>query len=625
MSETYNIEEAAETNEVAFDDADAGADDDDDDDYQHEDNERASSGTRTGCCYRTCVRIGCRCCARFPETWPRTFALLMGVVFPLFLLIAVSCVFGYGLARLEAPGEVETNDAILETRAALAFMSSFVTNLTERLPHICLSVYFAQNGLGDEILNQTIISNSNLTLTSGNNTHGSGKGGYSENLQLEEAIDMVFVRQYVSRFVNLDEEGIAVPFNDVEVVNTTDLMVYMNGCGVEALDLVSQYSFSEAVDTSLIGADLSFNWMSCDGENSTGFKGFLDNFFAPNRNQTILRPGYQEQIVVDQWRQNQQELYRQYFDQYYNIDGKRRFEARWLALQNSFEQATGHLTCDMNWYAGAWFWFTIMTTIGYGNTAPVTDGARAMVFTLGFLSILLFAAVLTKAGSIVTVITGDAIDRLKLTKINVPWVATLFWGALYYLWMCAIASYTVWWKENTLGEEMSYRDAYWFSFVSTTTVGFGDFFLEHEVIRRRDLLSWPLLFLTGFVLLSSFLNKLSEWIMSWIPQGRPSLEENLENTDVPCFPKLEETFVLNKKEKRKEELMKSVLRQSKYLEVDRDSKLDDEKDEDESRDREFISESTPVEAKGVDGNPWKGAVTNSKEFVDEAQAPQDAA
>ena len=266
-----------------------------------------------------------------------------------------------------------------------------------------------------------------------------------------------------------------------------------------------------------------------------------------------------------------------------------------------------------------------MTTIGYGNTAPVTDGARAMVFTLGFLSMLLFAAVLAKAGSIVTVIADDAFDRLKLTKITVPWVATLIWGAMYYIWMCAIASYAVWWKEERLGEEMPFKDAYWFSFISTTTVGFGDFFLEHDVFRRRDLLTWPLLFLMGFVLLSSFLNKLSELIMSWFPQGRPSLEENLENTHVPCFPKLEKTFVLNKKKKRKEELMKSVLQQSKYLEVDFDSELDDEKDEDESRDREFISESTPVEAKGVDGNSWKGAVTHSKEVVDEEQAPQDAA
>ena len=266
-----------------------------------------------------------------------------------------------------------------------------------------------------------------------------------------------------------------------------------------------------------------------------------------------------------------------------------------------------------------------MTTIGYGNTAPTTDGARAMVFTLGFLSILLFAAVLAKAGSIVTVIADDAFDRLKLTKINVPWVATLFWGALYYIWMCAIASYTVWWKDHTLDEEMPYKDAYWFSFISTTTVGLGDFFLEHEVIRRRDLIVWPLLFLMGFVLLSSFLNKLSEVIMNWFPQGRPSLEENLENTDVPCFPKLDKKFVLGKKKKRKEELMRTALQQSTYLDVAYDSELDDEKDEMKNGDEEFVNESTPVETKGLDGNSWKGVVTHTHEVAGVEQAPQNAA
>lgn len=269
-----------------------------------------------------------------------------------------------------------------------------------------------------------------------------------------------------------------------------------------------------------------------------------------------------------------------------------------------------------------------MTTIGYGNTAPTTDGARAMVYTLGFLSILLFGAVSAKAGKIVTVIADDTFDRLKLTKINLPWVATLFWGALYYTWMCAIASYAVWWKEHTLDQEMIYKDAFWFSFISTTTVGFGDFFLEHEVIRRRDLIVWPLLFLMGFVLLASFLNKLSETIMKWFPQGRPSLEENLENTDVPCFPKLEHAFVLSKKKKRKETLMKSVRQQSRYLDIAHDSELDEEKEEMEmeSGDEAFVNESTPVEANGLDGSSWKGVVTHAHEVADaEEQAPQDAA
>ena len=41
--------------------------------------------------------------ARLPGNWPRTFALIFGVIIPLFLLILVSMFFGYGLAKIEAP------------------------------------------------------------------------------------------------------------------------------------------------------------------------------------------------------------------------------------------------------------------------------------------------------------------------------------------------------------------------------------------------------------------------------------------------------------------------------------------------------------------------------------------
>jgi hypothetical protein len=63
---------------------------------------------------------------------------------------------------------------------------------------------------------------------------------------------------------------------------------------------------------------------------------------------------------------------------------------------------------------------------------------------------------------------------------------------------------------NIFLADLSLKDGYWFSFISTTTVGLGDIFLEPEVIQARDLVTFPLLFLVGFVLLSSFLGKFSE-------------------------------------------------------------------------------------------------------------------
>ena len=104
-----------------------------------------------------------------------------------------------------------------------------------------------------------------------------------------------------------------------------------------------------------------------------------------------------------------------------------------------------------------------MTTVGYGNTAPTTEGGRAMIFTLGFFSVLLFAGILANAGSVVTAIIDDGIDRANLSYFNRPWASALFWGAMYYVWMVLIASYYQFWQEDRLEETIDYSDSYWFA------------------------------------------------------------------------------------------------------------------------------------------------------------------
>merc|ERR1711957_1139995 len=76
------------------------------------------------------------------------------------------------------------------------------------------------------------------------------------------------------------------------------------------------------------------------------------------------------------------------------LDGKKASELddtiMFEAALKELEEDDGHLNCRPSTLGGAIFWFTIMTTIGYGNTAPETQGGRALVFTFGLLSILLF-------------------------------------------------------------------------------------------------------------------------------------------------------------------------------------------------------------------------------------------
>ena len=66
----------------------------------------------------------------------------------------------------------------------------------------------------------------------------------------------------------------------------------------------------------------------------------------------------------------------------------------------------------------AWFWFTITTTIGYGNTAPVSVGGRALVYTAGFMCILIFVGIQSKCGHVVTSIVDDFFVRLNAKLMN---------------------------------------------------------------------------------------------------------------------------------------------------------------------------------------------------------------
>ena len=138
-----------------------------------------------------------------------------------------------------------------------------------------------------------------------------------------------------------------------------------------------------------------------------------------------------------------------------------------------------------------------------------------MVLSLGFLSILFFGAILARAGLIVAVIFDDAIRRWgkRLVVFAKGVGSMLFWGCCSVMWMLILAQVTRTWKNDRLAEEaddFDYWDGVWFAYISTTTVGLGDIFLEPELLIARDLFVFSLLFLGSFTLLSAFLSEISK-------------------------------------------------------------------------------------------------------------------
>ena len=160
-----------------------------------------------------------------------------------------------------------------------------------------------------------------------------------------------------------------------------------------------------------------------------------------------------------------------------------------------------------------------------------------MIFTLGFLSILVFGVVLGKAGSIVVAIVEDFLLRTHLCFLTRHWIQMIIWGALYYLWSLLIAAYYMYWNWLRLGETVDLKDAYWFAYITTTTVGLGDYYLDHAAIIGVDLLVWPLLILYGFVLLAAFLTALGEFVKTCDDGTDFADKLAAERSLFSCFPK----------------------------------------------------------------------------------------
>jgi hypothetical protein len=141
------------------------------------------------------------------------------------------------------------------------------------------------------------------------------------------------------------------------------------------------------------------------------------------------------------------------------------------------------------------------------------------VDTLGFLSIVAFGGILSHGGTITSAIADDFWARMNLDIMTRPWASAIFWGTAYYLWMAVIAAVTVHWKRTRVDTDFSLRDGYWFAYMSSTTVGLGDIYLESEALIGSDIVLFSYLFLISFLFVAAFLAKFAETIDSFIGLG----------------------------------------------------------------------------------------------------------
>mmetsp|Transcript_12849 Transcript_12849/g.35573 ORF Transcript_12849/g.35573 Transcript_12849/m.35573 type:complete len:532 (+) Transcript_12849:76-1671(+) len=419
--------------------------------------------------------------------FPGCFAFLFGIVIPCFILMFLALIFGTILARLEAPKEVERNDDNLASLYLANRTENTIIALTTNISKGCLESWLLDTPL-------------------------------SENSFDEEILDQLFQRE--DEFFANNSAAVGEFLNKA---NFEDLHQYLKTCG----DLSREWTrerFAESLRAHE-ASGLSFNWIRCyEGAADLKRMDFDGDLFESS----VLKPSEQGYWYTKNWIRDYHRLEALYREEY-GKDGKLTVREVFQASDRALEDATGGNKCNLNGSGSAWFWFTIETTVGYGNQAPESRGGRALVFTCGFFSILAFAALLSTTGRVLAELTDRTLSSWHpaLKRFTHPGWGSMFWGMAWIAWMLLMAYVVKKWKSSRLGEPMDLGEAYWFSYISTTTVGLGDFFLEPEVMVGIDLLYMPLMYLFGFTLLSAFLTKLATFLTDHLSNGKRSFVDSV--------------------------------------------------------------------------------------------------
>lgn len=154
-----------------------------------------------------------------------------------------------------------------------------------------------------------------------------------------------------------------------------------------------------------------------------------------------------------------------------------------------------------------------------------------MVVIFGFVSMLLFGGILASSGNVVAVIYDDFVKKIRWSALARPFWSMLFWmivTALYTIWMGAMAY--KWWKWRIEEDAPSIHEGFWFAYLTTTTVGLGDYYFQPEVIFMADTFSFAFIVLAAFVFFAAFLTRLSDFVLGEFPDTGEIFKIRLEET-----------------------------------------------------------------------------------------------
>lgn len=202
--------------------------------------------------------------------------------------------------------------------------------------------------------------------------------------------------------------------------------------------------------------------------------------------------------------------------------------------------------CEYNRMGASWFWFSTMTTVGFGDIVPQTDLGRMFIYTCGFASILVFFGVIGNAGNVLNMVLDDLLQQMSYDTLSSSLFGFVYWCGLYFAWMLLLGRYYTDWNDENLGiDDMDRLDGFWFAFSSLSTIGFGDLGVNVEVFQLGDFLVYSSLFISGFFFLSLGCNKLWQAVSAGEDEEPRTLKGRL---DAVPISKINDTSTLEQPE-----------------------------------------------------------------------------
>lgn len=247
--------------------------------------------------------------------WPRLSSLLLGVIFPMFVLILFSMLFGLWVSHYEAPQEVADNNARLANYTKSQKLAQSMYNITTMLPELCLEMYLNNETTKEEAIERIL---NEIAFFQGNVTDSR-----------EEDILKQVSGESQSNHIN----------------NATELKKWMFNCTsfmqptlVTMFERFGQIAFTSA-------GQLTFNWIRCV-PGADGLEHF--KWIGASNNISQMRYAAQSEHFTQAWNTDQQNLFGRYQQELKNNRNDSRSQEKVMALVFSIDDASGYFACEYN-------------------------------------------------------------------------------------------------------------------------------------------------------------------------------------------------------------------------------------------------------------------------------------